>query len=393
MRNLDKYWLVVLPKNHGSFESQLESCFSFLENALVKKNLTNNNILKFTFFLKADNNLEFEENRRTINRLLVEYDFGKIPASFAAQAPEQGYLLSIEVLLSEYEGYIHLKNYNSINYLIRNSIFGEELIATGITCKYPQINDTEIQYGIAFRLMSELLAIEGFTFDQVVRQWNYIENILAKKDGNGNIFQNYQLFNDIRSKYYSSSFWENGYPAATGIGTNAGTVSIDFIALKPNSGTKIVPVKNPRQTDAHSYSQNVLAGSKLIEKTTPKFERAKIILNGKFAEMYVSGTAAIIGEETVSSDIETQTLITIENINKLIESETTKQNFTSLEQVQNSSLKQELTLKHYKAYIKNFEDFEIVRDLCKSAFPNASGIFVKADICRDDLLVEIEGFM
>ena len=44
----------------------------------------------------------------------------------------------------------------------------------------------------------------------------------------------------------------HGYPAATGIGTDAGGVIIDFIALSESEQVQVLPIRNPGQVDAHS---------------------------------------------------------------------------------------------------------------------------------------------
>jgi hypothetical protein len=43
-----------------------------------------------------------------------------------------------------------------------------------------------------------------------------------------------------------------------------------------------------------------------------------------------------------------------------------------------------------RVYIKKQEDFNAVKTICAEHFPKAPAIFIEADICRDDLLTEIE---
>ena len=154
----------------------------------------------------------------------------------------------------------------------------------------------------------------------IVRQWNYINNI-TEFDGD---IQNYQAFNDSRTLYYDKASWAaNGYPAATGIGMDCGGVIVEVIASKINTGEKnIYPIDNSLQMAAHNYSQNVLLGEKdgrLHNKSTPKFERAKTIISNNKGVCFVSGTAAIRGELSLgNSNIEEQTSMTIENIDYLI---------------------------------------------------------------------------
>ncbi len=53
-------------------------------------------------------------------------------------------------------------------------------------------------------------------------------------------------------------------------------------------------------------------------KHAPQFERALLIANRKEAVLHISGTASIIGQETVGKDdIEKQTIVTINNMGLL----------------------------------------------------------------------------
>ena len=63
-----------------------------------------------------------------------------------------------------------------------------------------------------------LLSKTGFSLGDIIRQWNYIEGIL-QYDGP---HQHYQIFNEIRTKFYGDLFKEKGYPAGTGIGIKRG---------------------------------------------------------------------------------------------------------------------------------------------------------------------------
>lgn len=101
--------------------------------------------------------------------------------------------------------------------------------------------------------MKDVLDEEGFGIDSIVRQWNYIEQITAQEsDGQ----QHYQMFNNARSEFYSSTLWKDGYPAATGIGSTCGGVLVDFDAVMLQSDVcRITPIDNKLQVAAHAYSE------------------------------------------------------------------------------------------------------------------------------------------
>lgn len=237
--------------------------------------------------------------------------------------------------------------------------------------------ESKEQAEICFSALNDILTGEQYKFGDIVRQWNYIKDII-KFDGTN---QNYQDFNDVRSKYYGTAFEKNGYPAATGIGMKEGGVIIEFIAAE-NGKAVSCPVDNPEQIAAHHYSQQVLIG-KACDKTTPKFERARYLAYQKNKMMFISGTASIKGEHTIGVDdpIE-QTKVTIDNIKRLYSDAVLEQN----------NIKTELVFfNHCRVYIKNKDDFEVIENTCKQLYGSIPMVFIQANICRDNLLVEIEG--
>jgi hypothetical protein len=43
-----------------------------------------------------------------------------------------------------------------------------------------------------------------------------------------------------------------------------------------------------------------------------------------------------------------------------------------------------------RVYVKNQDDFIKVKAICRERFPDVPSVFIESDICRDNLLVEIE---
>jgi len=238
----------------------------------------------------------------------------------------------------------------------------------------PRVDDTEQQATEAFSAMSAVLDQESLAFGQVVRQWGYIEGLLDVRPDCPQGHQRYQAFNDVRALFYADSEFPAGYPAATGIGQSAGGVALEFLALDAPSDVRVAPVSNPRQTDAHRYSGGMLVGEALEQlgsKATPRFERAKRIVAGDAESILVSGTASIVGERSVGvGDVEAQTRTTIDNIATLVGNR---------------------GLSRLRAYVRRPGDFATVRRICEEAFGDIPALYVQADVCRDDLLVELEG--
>ena len=233
------------------------------------------------------------------------------------------------------------------------------------------------QSEICFSSISEMLSSAGFSTENIIRQWNYIQDII-RFDGDN---QNYQDFNDVRTRYYGNAFHGNGYPAATGIGMNEGGVIIEFIAMQSNEAITFA-IDNPEQNAAHRYSDNVLVGT-ACGKTTPKFERARFLKYQNRQMMFISGTASILGEKTigVGNPIE-QTRITIANIRRLYSETILKQKNIEFGTI---------LFNHCRVYIRQESDFTSIEKTCKELFGSIPMVFIQASICRDQLLVEIEG--
>lgn len=232
-----------------------------------------------------------------------------------------------------------------------------------------------------FKKIETILLAEGMQINEIVRQWNYIGKITDVQNG----IQNYQAFNESRSCFYEKTNWENrGYPAATGIGTDTSWLVVSLIAVSVPPEMQIVPLNNPLQIAAHAYSQSVLNGEQNSRKKTPKFERGKIIQNRHGAICFVSGTAAIRSEESLNKpDAGLQTQQTIDNINYLISGENLKWH--------NLSTDTRLKMAGVRVYIKNMNDLEQVKAKIEQSWANIPAIYLQADICRSELLVEIEG--
>ncbi len=102
--------------------------------------------------------------------------------------------------------------------------------------------------------------------------------------------------------------------------------------------------------------------------------------------IFISGTAAIAGEETLgSADISDQTTHTINNIKALIKRANLQAN--GIKGEANSIFDM------IRVYVKNEMDANQVEQLVKELLPADQYTFVVSDICRDNLLVEIEGIV
>ncbi len=356
---------------------QFRGCLVALCDQLAEAGLSDRDILRLTFFVDAITARGYAVLKSLLGRELKE-SFGPLPppASFVAQPPEgrRRVALEAEVLSARLPGLrARRKSLDGLPYVVVEGPGFREVHAAGLGSE-GKGGDVSARALEAFGKMAAVLRKERLTFGHVVRQWNYIEDIVGLRTVRGRACQNYQAFNDVRSLFYERSDFPFGYPAATGIGQAAGGVVLEFTALEAAAGARIAPLSNPRQVDAHRYSRGVLAGSPAVgmeEKTSPKFERAKLLARKPAGIVYVSGTAAVLGQRSVGrGDVESQTRTTIRNMAALAG-----------------------PLSYLRAYVKRASDIPKVRRVCERAFGPIPALYVRADVCRPELLVELEGIM
>lgn len=368
--------------NGETFEEQLQECREEIDQILNNKNY---NILKVCFFVNSENPNMFLKCTKLVQNIMNETARVLVPYEIIAQPPIEN-KVSMEICYLDVSRYdslcITYKKFEEIRYCILANEDEKEVICPGITFYTKGVNLSS-QLKQCYETMEQILLNENMDFSNVIRQWNYLEGILDIIKIDNKSIQRYQMLNEIREEFYSKCKFVNGYPSATGIGMNYGGFVLGFIASSLNTG--VYPITNVEQIDAHRYSEHVLAGEQIKElstKATPKFERAKLVLSDKSSELYISGTASIKGEETIGvDDVLEQTKIIFSNIRMLVE-----------QQYKDSNSGKEMKYKAIRIYIKERDLVIKVKKLVQEEFllKNAL-IFLIADICRDNLLIEIEG--
>lgn len=372
----------IVPESGLSFEEQVRSCIEQLQEFIHQEDVTLF-VTQQTFFISAKSREEYEVRSALIKEHLLSHCGSSLPAtSIVAQSPAGAREVVLELICTKAVNHkqVTYKSLSGVNYTVVSYRGYKCVHCAGLM---GQVGDTITEASeSAFEQAVSILNAEGLSIKNIIRQWNYIENIALVEDENAP--QNYQDFNDVRARYYNRVRFENGFPAATGIGQDTGGVIIGFIALSESDIISIKPIANPGQIDAHSYSELVLEGNS-AQKCTPKFERAKLVTIGNRNYIYVSGTASILGEKTVhEGDVEKQTLTTIENIKRLFSRE--NQEKLGLDFDVNM-----IQFSHLRVYVKHRKDMPLVEKVCDAELNYKSSLFLESDVCRENLLVEIEG--
>ncbi len=378
--------LAILPQSGIGFSGQLADGLAQL-NAQVGGD--RGRILTLTLFVNSRGHRDFLRKKRAAGGAIIRAGITS-PWSFVAQPPEAPYRVSLyaETLpLRTSALAVNRKHWAGIPYSVIEWGKDREVIAAGLTVGHRR-RTTAGRSDAAFALALRILNGEGLSAGTIVRQWNYLEHLLAVRATPRGRRQNYQEFNDRRRAFYESSPFPAGYPAATGIGAADGGVIVDFRALIPRRGLRMIALSNPLQQDAHRYSQDVLVGDSRRHhppKASPLFERAKFIGDGLSGTIYISGTAAIRKQATIAAGgAAAQTRITIANIRRLISADNLRRH--GIEAIGETG-----PLSYLRVYVRRGRDMAEVRSICRQAFGDVPAHFIRADICRSGLLVELEG--
>ena len=138
-------------------------------------------------------------------------------------------------------------------------------------------------------------------------------------------------------------------------------------------------VENPRQVSAWRYPRQ-------YGPRSPLFSRGTILrLNGS-QQFLISGTASVVGHQTHhENQVANQLSESLRNVRSLLE-EGHRLTGDSHAQLDNQGL--------LKVYIRNREDFDLVRQTLEAeAPPEIPRIYLEGDICRENLLTEIDGIV
>jgi enamine deaminase RidA (YjgF/YER057c/UK114 family) len=223
---------------------------------------------------------------------------------------------------------------------------------------------TEIAYREIFGVLNET------DHRHLIRIWNYLPEINREADGD----ERYRHFNSARQSAFRNSGRPtvDTVPAASALGSPAGSpISIYFLAAR--RAPKMI--ENPRQTSAYHYPPQ-------YGRYSPIFSRACVLSESAGTNLFVSGTASIVGHETIhQGDVAAQTRETLANIDALLRE---ANRIVGSERYSLTGLK-------FKVYVRQPSDLRVIAAAIDGTLrASTSIVYLQADVCREDLLVEIE---
>ena len=221
---------------------------------------------------------------------------------------------------------------------------------------------------------AELLGlVEERDHPHLLRIWNYLPAINAEHEG----LERYRQFNGGRAAAFDARYGALGAEgrccsASSAVGAPPGKL-VTYFAAACSPGLHL---GNPRQL--HAYRYPTVHG-----RRAPSFSRATIAPEELGELLFLSGTASIAGHESLhAGSLEGQLDETLTNIDALCQGASCE--------VRAAARLEELEL--LRVYLRHRESFPAVRDALARRVSRATRVlFVEADICRAELLLEIEG--
>lgn len=216
----------------------------------------------------------------------------------------------------------------------------------------------EEQAQAVFEKMEDLLKQADMEFTDIARTWLYLNNLLEW----------YDEFNAVRTKFFKErGTFEKMVPASTGIGagTAAGEEMVCALwAIKPkHEGVKVFAVPSPLQCPALDYKSSF---ARAVEVDQP---------GSRF--LTISGTASIEpgGKTVFLDDTEKQIELTMDVVYEILKSRDMDWSNTA----------------RAIAYFKDISEAHLLEAYClKHNLPELPIAISHADVCRHDLLFEIE---
>lgn len=220
----------------------------------------------------------------------------------------------------------------------------------------------------AYARLLTLIDSEGYP--HLWRVWNYFPGIDEREGG----VDRYMVFcrgryQALEAHYGKLNRWLS---AASAVGTRHGGIVIYFIAGRVPGQHR----ENPRQMSAYCYPPQY--GPK-----SPSFARATLVRSVDRDCLYISGTASITGHASRHPDDPAAQLEeTLANIKALVDSAAMEEGirfdgFSSLS--------------HLKVYIRRPQDLPLIRARLGALLPrHAQCLYFEAEVCRPELLLEIE---
>ncbi len=227
---------------------------------------------------------------------------------------------------------------------------------------------------ITYRAYREILTrLQDWGYPYLWRVWNYFPHINEDQEG----LERYRRFCVGRHQALSESLsgFPFSLPAATAVGTKSGPLHIMFLA----GARPAVHLGNPRQLNAYNYPSE-------YGPRSPSFARATLVQSEQDSLLFIAGTASIVGHASRhTGQAGEQTRESIHNVLAVLE------HAGSLARTDTLGMPDHAM---YKVYVRDRDMLSEIRRMTeRSPLPHRHLVFLQGDLCRKELLVEIEGLL
>ena len=215
-----------------------------------------------------------------------------------------------------------------------------------------------------------LLAARRAGYPYLIRVWNFVPGI---NDGAGDR-ERYKLFCTGRSNAFRTHVGDTfpqTLPAASAVGCTGNALRIQALAAREPGQ----PVENPRQVSAYRYPER-------YGPSSPAFARGMKAPPPWQGALFVSGTASIAGHESRHpSDPAAQAGETMTNIGAVLDAAGISGRGAALGE----------RIHALRVYVRHHHDLPTIRETLDRWLGRAvPTVWLQAEICRAELLVEIE---
>lgn len=223
----------------------------------------------------------------------------------------------------------------------------------------------------AYQLL--LAQLRELGFPHLWRIWNFFPRINEQENGLERYKQfcvgRYQALAETLSNFPAS------LPAGTAVGTRSGPLHIYALA----GAQPATHLSNPRQVNAYEYPDT-------YGPCSPSFARATVCRSENGSQLFIAGTASVVGHASQHAGLPgEQARETLHNLRTLLEHAD-----PHLEGLGTASTRAGL----YKVYVRNPLHLSSIRATLRDRLLDSSRLlFLQGDLCRQELLVEIEGLI
>ena len=253
-------------------------------------------------------------------------------------------------------------------------------LATAIVANANRLQPADFIQATLNALMDVQKRIESVGCAYPIRFWNFLPDIHRTQKIDGQDRDRYMLFNEARVLAFRDWLQPDATasacratPAASGVGHAGDDLLIHCLAMKQPGQS----IENPRQIRSFDYSRRY--GPK-----PPNFARATFVAHPDFThpQLLVAGTASIVGEQSMhDGNLLAQIEETIANLKSLL----TTAGITDIADPL-------AAFTSLRVYYRNTSDQDAIELALQNQLSRQVPVeFLHADICRRELLVEIEG--